>query len=235
MKKSALSLLFLFTTLFASAQYKRFTVGAFGMTNNFDSHWFYSSPGASLQYNFKKVFSLNVALNREKMKHSTVTYNDLQFNYSVANNALTYWNIPVSCRASFGRKVLVYAEVGAAFHKNYSIHKDGFVVDNFEDPQNPEYFSYSYYPNTSQKILFFGGVGSVVPVAKGFSVQLNASRSIYRQEEFYDHFVFINSTFSDTRGFVGFKFSVGLCYNFNVLKTSKYSFTTFYPSLIKND
>jgi len=233
MKNSAISL-FLLVSLTVSAQYKHFSVGIHGTANDFDSHKFYSSPGASFQYNFKRVFTVCSAVSQEKMKRSSMTYNDLNGDYAFGNLALTYLNIPVSVRASFGKKVLIYTEAGAAFHLKYNIHNEGYVQDNFDNPGEATYYSYDYSPNSARRVMFFCGAGALIPITKGINIELGASRSFYRPEDSNENFIFINETFHSTRGFVQFKYSLGLSYTFNLKKDSNYKFSTLYLGVEKN-
>jgi hypothetical protein len=227
----ALLALFCSLSVFVSfSQYKHFTVGVFGTTNNFDCHRYYSSPGVGLQYNFKRVFSLNAGISREKIKEEHSEYNDLHFYYSTSSHTMTYLNIPVSLKATFGRMVLFHVEAGVLLHRNHSAIVGGYST-KYGQPDT-SYFQSEYIPQKMKKILPFFGFGLSVPVYKNFSIQFNVKRSIFRNADYsnYDHF-----WFNQTQGFAGFTYSLGVTYNFNLKKDSKYTFTTRYIQFIKNN
>ncbi len=231
--KSHLLFFFLLCSLSVNCQYKRFTFGAFAVTNNFDSHKFYSSPGASLQFNFRKIFSVSIAANKERLTESTSTYNDIQFYNSYSKLNLNYWNVPVSVKASFGKKLLFFCEAGSMFHLDYMIHSEGYT-DYTYDPDSNSDFSYDYPPQDNPLLLLYAGGGLNYPVTKNLLLQFSASRSFRKYREENTNHIFINETFSYSPGFVQFKFQLGVFYNLNFLKNSKYSFTTYYPHFEKN-
>lgn len=228
--KNSIILLFLLVSVTAAAQYKHFTASTFGATNNFDSHHYYSSPGIGLQFNFKKVFSLFTGLSRERIKQEHSEFNDLQFYYSTSSHTMTYLNIPLAVKASFGRKVLFFVEAGVLFHWKHKAIVGGYST-KWGQPEDTTYYDYEYLPQQIRTILPYAGAGLIVPVYQDFSIQLNVRRSIYREEDYSneDHF-----SFNNTQGFAGFTYNLGITYSFNIKKDSKYTFTTHYLHFIKN-
>ena len=229
--KNALALLFLSAYLTASAQYKHFTAGVFATTHNFESGRFYSTPGVSFQYNFKSVFSVNVNYSQEQMKHTEVDNIHGDGGHFLSQK-LSYQHIPVAFRATFGRKVGVFAELGFSYSSFYDVEA---TSHNVEPSGSTEPVVYSSYQYRAKETYWFGlavGGGLVVPIKERFLVQLSARTGLGSELEDGndgDHF-----SYNRTGSYSAWKFSLGLAYNFNLKKNSSYTFTAPYVGRKKN-
>ncbi len=229
--KFSLSVLFLAVSLAASAQYKHFTAGVFATTHNFESANFYSTPGVSLQYNFKRVFSVNVNYSQEQLKHTEVDNIHGDGGHFLSQK-LSYQHVPLTCRATFGKKVGVFFELGFSYSSFYDVEVNQHNVETTGSPEPVVYSSYQY---RAKDTYWFGlalGGGLVIPIKERFLVQLSARTGLGSDLEDGnngDHF-----SFNNTGSYGALKLSAGIAYNFNLKKNSSYTFTTPYVGKKKN-
>lgn len=219
----------------ANSQYKRFGINAFGTTNNFDSHAFYSSPGIGAQFNFKRVFSLNFNYSIERIKLNSTTFNDLNSTYSNLYNTLDYGCTQLMFRSSFGKKVLFFLEVGVALGGGPIARADMYEYDNYDQTDSPDFYTFSYTPYSFKSVLPSGGVGVNFPIYKNIHAELFARRSPFKELTYITNDVYFFTPFNESSMFRGVKLSLSIVYQFNGSKNSKYTFSTVSPHFVKNE
>lgn len=238
-------LLFVFILLFfnsqkSNAQYKHYSLSAFGQMSYVPCKDFLSSPGARFQFNFKKVFSVSVSYNHESMKFKNDFYQDQSGDYLTENSKVSYDFIAVNGRASFGRRVLLFVEAGLGYAMNQKLELEYTKTPGFSN-YDPSYISnMTTSPENFKSLLPFAGVGVNFPIYKYLHCEVNVSRSFYHYTRGSFSGIGINYSkqyngSSDIkRPFAAMKFSFSLVYQFNFKKNSKFSFTTFYPKIKTN-
>lgn len=207
-------------------QYKNMTVGVFGGTHNFKSNYF--NTGLSVQYNFKKAISINSGLSYERMTAKTASFNEFGsngFTYYHTNWKIPYIQVPLNVRATFGRKVCFYFELGVAysFFNRITAEVVSSYIYNSPEPQS----STVLFEHDKTNLFMFtlgGGVG--IPIADKLLIQFSVRRSMMRNEFSFSDDIFYNY-FRSTPGFCGVKFMLGIAYQFNFSKKREYPIERF--------
>lgn len=238
--KFLLLLVFLVTgkaTVFS--QYKRFSVDSkvsFGRTdkNTAISYFGYS---VRMQYNFPKVFSVNIGYGQEHQSFSNRSFNDIPsvyYKYSDIRTSEQF--LPLAFRATFGRKFMIYVEAGAIYHFKRVAHWDGTV--DYSSSSSYEDYTFSYDEemkpppwsssnNMLNNLHFFYGCGVTLPVYSGFSIFGEVHNQLLGQnlDEYgtEDHLAS-----HEIVPYSRLKFSLGLSYYFNWKKDSEFKFNTVY-------
>ncbi len=226
-------------------QYKRFTVETNFALGNYSEGYnlHYSSWSGRLQYNFPKYFSLNLGYGQEHQSFLNTSMQDLPPGYYLSSDVRTTENfVPLTFRFTVGRKVALYAEVGAQWNFKGSAAITAFK-DYWYNDANQQDYEYSYnttldnpyaYYENERKYNFINpifGAGLQVPVFKGIMVYAEFRRQFLTGDEYFvreDHFAPFQ-IFPYSRS----KFSVGLSYSFNLKKDSEFQFKTIYLKPLK--
>lgn len=240
MKITFLSLCFLIS-FSLKAQYRNFSVGVFGQMSHVPCKNYFSSPGAKIQYNFKKVFSASVSYNRESMKFNTPSYDDVTFKYYQISEKAQYDLLTLSGRASFGKSVLFFIEAGFSLSISSKLYTQSLLLPDFPQMTNPQLAESKVDPiNGFNPFIPIGALGLNIPIYKNIRCELMVSRSFYTysQNTVFGNGILYSGTYQHSvetkRPFTSFKFGLSLIYQFNFSKKSSYSFTTYYPKIKKN-
>ncbi len=227
-----LTLIFIAINFHSFGQYKNFSLGFGAATAIVPKE--YTSLNLSLQYNFRRIFSIRTGVESEKTYAVVNNFWDM---YPSFNSHLEiqnkYFNIPLNLRASFGKKVLIFTDLG--FVASYGTKSKYTKNIDYWDP-NISDISVSDKNSFGVKrdIDILCGLGLLIPVNERLNVSFIAKKKLLRDAYFnnvIDHFHY---DYSDViHSFKGVSFSIDIAYQFNFSKKSDYKFSTFSPKITK--
>jgi len=234
--KLLFSLLFLIGIQSVSfAQYKRMSVGLTTGTNNFSNN--YNSYGMSLQYNFKKIFSIKTCYDYGKSKAYCDYFWDLSpmrtYSYDINSR---YHDVSFFGRATFGRKICVLLDAGILM--SYAANSKYTYTIDYMDHDMIDVIEYRIDKIGIKKALgIIGGVGVLFPIKNKVFLSFEMRHDFLndRYDNSYQNNGLHYEYYSDVHSFKGTKFFLELSYQFNWSKKSNYTFTTYYPTFKENE
>ncbi len=226
-KTIALSL-FLLTSMLSYGQLQRFGLGLKASTSDFSKD--YKALDFTLQFNFKKYYSIVSGLGVEQRYSTSSQYREFPLpghTLTSKTNSINT-NIPLLFRASLGNKGLVYLDLGIQYTTVSSARS--VVTDSY--PQGSGYPSTTYEQvngtNGSYVHPMFGG-GVTFPVVKHLMLNFDIHSVIIKND--FRPFVEGSTFYSDA--YSGIRFSVGFTYQFNLKKSSSYKFHPLLEEAVK--
>ncbi|MFY7990868.1 MAG: hypothetical protein ACOVO3_09035 [Fluviicola sp.] len=205
------------------AQYKRLSIGIEAITHDFNSGYFYSSPGVHVGLRLNRFFSFESGFSQETVKHHAREFNDLHGSYYYINNRMSYYQAPLTFKASFGKKLLVDIGVGATFFFGHQGYDDGFDESVWLGDTTRTYFEQEYNPRTDGlPFMVHVNAGVSYPIAKRLIIGVKAQRTI--SLEFVQDDTHNFRYFNDYKAFRLMKYSAYICYQFNFSRKKNFEF-----------
>jgi len=220
--KNYLLFLFLLCSISANCQYQRFSIGAMAGMSNASIGYEYTCIGTEVQYNFKRTFSIVSGIGLEQGQFRISDFHEFPYpiHYDDALVDFNNWNVPLMCRATFGKKrVFLYVQGGLQFYGTPKA--EGDVIRSYSSSSGypDEHFSRTYTMQSAPSFdLVYGG---------GLTVSI--SKNINFFTEFRDNPFKQFSPTSEENGllsyshFTGGRFLAGLSWQFNARKDSEYN------------
>ncbi len=226
-----ISLLLLIVSLHSSAQYKHMSVGLSVGTNKFSYN--YVSSDLIVQYNFKKIFSVNTGLGFEQAKFTTQDFYDFPYGFHITykTSTINAINIPLAFKMTLGKHVFLYAMAGIQFYYNTKDHQV-LSMDYTSDIHDTIIESVNYFQPKWSFAPFYGA-GINVPISKRLNLFLECKQNLWGSKLIFGENNF--ESYHDYRYFNGFRFMFGAMYQFNFRKKSEFTFTAPYPAIRKNE
>ena len=222
-----LTLIFIAINFYSFGQYKNFSVGFGAGTAIVPKE--YTTLNLSLQYNFRRIFSIRTGVESEKTYAVVDNFWDLPPSFNshldVQNK---YFNTPLSLRASFGKKVLIFTDLGIVS----SFGRKSKYTNNIDYwDHNTEDITVSgkdLFGIKSEKMIFIS-LGILIPVNERLNISLltkknalGAGTTVYNT---FDAFHYEYS--KNIHHFYGMNFSIDIAYQFNFSKKSDYKFSSY--------
>ena len=227
-------LISLFILLFQTnsfAQYKRMSVGLTAGTNNFSCN--YAAYGVTVQYNFKKVFSLCTGLTSEESVFNLRYYFNTMGPIREYDNQYKpkYIGIPLLLKASFGKKRFFFVNIGI----NYNNEVKSNYTSNVNYTDNSFYEDYTVQGKViignASDLKFVYGFGVSIPIIKRVLVSFEARGTLARDRSYPTD----GTELGDYHCFYGNKLFASIAYQFNWSKKSDYTFKSYYPTFKRSN